>query len=251
MSIDTKTIYPESLYQQSATRCVFAYHGEQPSGEVQNLVAGGPSAAKNTGFLDAELWASRTGWMTFGGTTKFATAPADGTQVTMDGQSLIVTARIKKTVGAHVAATRYIAGNYTPGSNTGGFVIQVTTAGACGLTVSPVGGSAANVFAPSGTITDGTTANEVSLVWVASRDGLGRVARDGVQVATSAIPGAANANLRGGFDLKLGGVTESFEIKQIAAYQVPLDLADIPLALLFDWSYRHPGAVIPDWVFGL
>jgi hypothetical protein len=88
-------------------------------------------------------------------------------------------------------------------------------------------------------------------VWVASRDGLGRVARDGVQVATSTISGAANANLRGGFDLKIGGVTESFEIKQIAAYQVPQDLADIPLALLFDWSYRHPGAVIPDWVFGL
>lgn len=251
MSIDTKTIYPESLYQQSATRCVFAYHGEQPSGEVQNLIAGGPSAAKNTGFSDAELWSTRSGWMTFAGTSKFVTAPAAGTQVTMNGQSLIVTARIKKTIGAHVAATRYLAGNYTPGSNTGGFVIQATTAGAIALTVTPVGGSAYNVFAPSGTLTDGTTANEVDLVWVASRDGFGRAGRGGAQVGTSTISGAANANLLGGWDLKIGGQQESFEIKHLAAYQVPLDLANIPLALLFDWSYRHPGAVIPDWVFGL
>lgn len=251
MSINTSTIYPESLYQADSTRCVFAFHGEQPSGEVQNLVSGGPSAAKNTGFTDSELWSTRPGWMTFGGSTKFATAAATGTQVTMNGQSLIVTARIKKTLGAHVAATRYLIGNYTPGSNTGGFVIQATTAGACGLTVTPVGGSAYNVFAPSGTLTDGTTANEVSLVWIASRDGFGRVGSAGVQVATTTIAGAVNANMKGGFPLKIGGVTESFEIKHLAAYNVPLDLADIPLELLFDWSYRHPGAVIPDWVFGL
>ena len=251
MSILTSTIYPESLYKAGATRCVFAYHGEQPSGEVQNLISGGPSAAKNTGFLDSELWGARPGWMTFGGTTKFVTAAASGTQLTMNGQSLIVTARIKKSLAAQVSATRYIAGNYTPGANTGGFVLQATTAGACGLTVTPVGGSASNIFAPSGTLTDGTTANEVSLVWVATRDGFGRVARDGVQVATTTIAGAANANLKGGFDLKIGGVAESFEMKHIAAYQVPLDLAGIPLELLFDWSYRHPGAVIPDWVFGL
>ncbi len=251
MSIEIKTIYPEKLYQGNSTRCVFAFHGEQPSGEVENLIPGGPSAVKNSGFSDAELWSTRSGWMTFAGTSKFVTAPANGTQVTMNGQSLIVTARIKKTLAAHVAATRYLARNYTPGSNTGGFVIQTTTAGAVGLTVSPLGGSGYNVFAPSGTLTDGTTANEVNLVWVASRDGFGRVGQGGVQVGSSTISGAANANLLGGWDLKIGGQQESFEIKHLAAYQVPLDLAGIPLDLLFDWVDRHPGAVIPDRVFGL
>lgn len=249
MSIATKLIVPESSYRSS--RCVFAYHGEQVGGEIENLVQNGPAAVKNAGFTDPELWDARKGWMTFSGVTKFATAPADGTQVTMDGQSLIVTVRIKKTLAAHVAATRYLAQNYTPGQNTGGFLLQVTTGGACGLTVAPVGGSGVNVFAPSGTITNGSVANEVNLVFVASRDGLGRVGNGGVQIGTSTITAAANADLAGGYPLVIGGAAESFELKHLAAYQVPLDLADIPLDLLYDWVDRHPGALIPDWVLGV
>ena len=250
MSIETKLIYPESEYAKASTACVFLFHGEQPSGEVQNLVVGGPAAAKS-GMTDADLWGTVPGVMSFTGTGQKVIAPAAGTQVTLDGQSLIITARIKKKLAAHVAATRYLFGNYTPLVNTGGFVMQVTTAGAAGITVTPVGGSAYNVFAPSGTITDGTTANERHIVWVVSRDGFGRAGVDGIAAGTTTIAGAANANLQGGFDFSMGGVTEGFELTHVGAYQVPLDLDDIPLALLYDWSYRHPGAMIPDWVFGV
>lgn len=251
MSIETKLIYPESEYAKSSTACVFLFHGEQPSGEVENLVVGGPAAAKISGFTDSQLWEATPGVMSFTGTGQKVVAPAAGTQVTLDGKSLIITARIKKKLAAHVAATRYLFGNYTPSVNTGGFVLQITTGGAAGITVTPVGGSAYNVFAPSGTITDGTTANERHIVWVVSRDGFGRSGVDGIAAGTSTIAGAANANLQGGFDFSMGGVTEGFELTHVGAYQVPLDLADIPLALLYDWSYRHPGAMIPDWVFGL
>lgn len=250
MSIETKLIYPESEYAKSSTACVFLFHGEQPSGEVQNLVVGGPAAAKS-GMTDADLWGTVPGVMSFTGTGQKVIAPAAGTQVTLDGKSLIITARIKKKAAAQVAATRYLFGNYTPLVNTGGFVMQVTTAGAAGITVTPVGGSAYNVFAPSGTITDGTTANERHIVWVVSRDGFGRAGVDGIAAGTTTIAGAANANLQGGFDFSMGGVTEGFELTHVGAYQVPLDLDDIPLALLYDWSYRHPGAMIPDWVFGV
>lgn len=251
MSIETELIYPESNYTSESTACVFLYHGEQPSGEVENLVVGGPAAAKISTLTDAELWETVPGVMSFTGTDQKVVAPAAGTQVTLNGQSLIITARIKKKLAAQVAATRYLFGNYTPLSNTGGFVLQITTAGAAGITVTPVGGSAYNVFAPSGTITDGATANERHIVWVISRDGFGRSGVDGLAAGTTTIAGAANANLQGGFDFSMGGVAEGFELTHVGAYQVPLDLADIPLDLLYDWSYRHPGAMIPDWVFGV
>lgn len=250
MSIKTELIYPESEYAKASTACVFLFHGEQPSGEVQNLVVGGPAAAKS-GMTDADLWGTVPGVMSFTGTGQKVVAPAAGTQVTLNGQSLIITARIKKKLAAHVAATRYLFGNYTPLVNTGGFVMQVTTAGAAGITVTPVGGSAYNVFTPPGTITDGTTANERHIVWVVSRDGFGRSGVDGIAAGTTTIAGAANANLQGGFDFSMGGVTEGFELTHVGAYQVPLDLSDIPLQLLYDWSYRHPGAMIPDWVLGV
>lgn len=251
MSIKTELIYPESEYAKASTACVFLYHGEQPNGEVENLVVGGPAAVKAAGITDANLWETVPGVMSFTGVAQFVEAPAAGTQVTLDGQSLIVTARIKKKLAAHVGSTRYLFGNQKPGTNTGGFVVSVTAAGATALIVTPVGGTPYNNFAPSGTITDGTTANEVHLVWVTSRDGFGRAAANGVQVGTTTIAGAANANLRGGHPFYIGSQLEGFELTHVGAYQVPLDLADIPLALLFDWAYRHPGAMIPDWVLGL
>jgi hypothetical protein len=252
MSIETELIYPESEYAKASTACVFLYHGEQLNGEVQNLVVGGPAAVKAAGITDADLWETVPGVMSFTGAAQFVEAPSQGTQVTLDGQSLIVTARIKKKLAAHVGSTRYLLGNYKPGTTSGGFVVSVTTNGAAGLTVSAAGGGAGiNNFAPSGTITDGTTATEKHLVWVTSRDGFGRSAVDGVQAGTTTIASAAGINLQGGNPFYMGSQIEGFELTHVGAYQVPLDLADIPLALLFDWSYRHPGAMIPDWVFGL
>jgi hypothetical protein len=250
MSIKTQLIYPENEYAKKSTACVFLYHGEQPNGEVENLVVGGPAAVKNVGFTDAQLWETVPGVMSFTGAGQYVEAQSQGTQVTLDGQSLIVTARVKKKLGAHVGSTRYLLGNYRPGTTSGGFVVSVTSSGAAGLTVSAAGGGAGiNNFSPSGTITDGTTANEKHLVWVTSRDGYGRSAVDGVQAGTTTIASAAGINLHGGNPFYMGGQIDGFELAHVAAYQVPLDLADISVALLFDWSYRHPGAMIPDWVF--
>jgi hypothetical protein len=251
MGLNTQIIYPESEYSRHATRCAFLFHGEQLSGEIENLLLNGPSAAKVTGFTDAQLWDATPGVMSFTGVGQYAEAPAEGTQVTLDGQSLIVTARIKKKLATHVVGTRYLFGNYKPGTTTGGFVCSVTTSGACGVTVTPVGGAAVNAFAPSGTITDGVIANERNLVWIISRNGQGRIGVDGVQAATATMTALQGANLRGGNPFYIGSQVEGFEMTHIGAYQVPLDIADIAVAQVFDWAYQNPAAMIPDWVFGL
>ena len=98
-----KQVFPESLAVPS-TYCKYFYRGEQSTGDVENKVSTGALAVKNAGFLDAALWATPGYMAVGGGTGNFCTVAASTHDATLNGYSLIVTARIKKAAAAFPAA---------------------------------------------------------------------------------------------------------------------------------------------------
>ena len=248
-------VYPEALYKPSAHARYF-FRGEQAAGEAENLVVGGDVASKAASFSDATLWATPGFMAVGGGANNYLTVPAATHDVSLVEHSLIVALRIQKAVAAHVASEQYLVNSYNPGSTTGGIIIGVRTDGSIRCYLNATDGTTFNVTSAAGVITDGSTANERTVVFAFPRESgvSAAVAVDGIQsnaVTASAIAGKSMAGSRA---MRIGvpqggGALDAYRIAGLSAYQVPKHLGALDLPQIYDWAFRHPGVPMPDWVF--
>jgi hypothetical protein len=248
-----KQVFPESLVSPS-TFCKYFYRGEQSVGDVENK-AGGALAVKNSGFLDAALWATPGYMAVGGGTGNYCTVVPATHDATLNGYTLVVTARIKKAAAAFPAAEQYIISSYDPGVNQGGIVISCRTDGQARCYLNTTDNTTINANTAAGALTNGTTANERSLVFFFPRESGSAWAMidalDGNSSAASTVAGkslAGNRNMRIGLG-QAGVANDAYLVAAFAAYQVPADLSSIDRKSVGDWALRNPGQPIPDWVF--
>jgi len=249
-----KQVFPESLVSAS-TYCRFFFRGEQSAGDMENKVAGGALAVKNAGFADGTLWAT-AGYATVGGATaNYCTLAPSAHDFTLAGFSLIVTVRLQKVLPAKPAAEQYIAASYNPGSTTGGIIVSCRADGSARCYVNALDGSTVNANTDADVVTDGTTANEKSLVFFFPRESGSAWSMIGVlDDNSSAAAIVAGKSLAGGRDMRIGsslagGAIDGYRIAAFGAYQVPADLASIDRKQVGDWCMRNPGVQCPDWVF--
>ena len=249
-----KQVFPESLVSPS-TFCKYFFRGEQSAGDIENKVAGGAPAVKNAGFTDGTLWAT-AGYATVGAATaNYCTLAAATHDVTLNGYTLIVTARIKKAAAAFPAAEQYIAASYNPGTNTGGIILSCRTDGSARCYVNATDGTTVNANTAANVLTNGSAATERALVFFFPREGGSAWAMiDTLDGNSSAASTIAGKSLVGGRDMRIGsslagGAIDGYGLAAFAAYQVPADLANIDRKAVGDWTLRNPGQPIPDWVF--
>lgn len=249
-----KQVFPESLVSPS-TYCKYFYRGEQSVGDVENKVDGGALAVKNAGFLDAALWGT-PGYMAVGGGTGNYCTVAPGTHdVTLNGYTLVVTARIKKAAAAFPAAEQYIISSYDPGVSQGGIVISCRTDGQVRCYLNTTDNTTINANTAAAALTNGTTSNERALVFFFPREsGSAWAMIDALDGNSSAAATVAGKSLAGGRNMRIGlgqaGVAnDAYLVAAFAAYQVPADLSSIDRKSVGDWTLRNPGQPIPDWVF--
>lgn len=249
-----KQVFPESLVAPR-TYCKYFFRGEQSAGDIENKVAGGALAVKNTGFTDGTLWAT-PGYATVGGASaNYCTLAAATHDVTLNGFTLIITARIKKAAAAFPAAEHYIAASYNPGSNTGGIILSCRTDGSARCYVNSTDGTTINANTAANVLTNGSAATERSLVFFFPREaGSAWSMIDALDGSSSAASTVAGKSLVGGRDMRIGaplggGSIDAFGVAAFAAYQVPVDLSSIDRKSVGDWALRNPGQPIPDWVF--
>lgn len=252
--ITVKQVFPESLVSPS-TYCRFFFRGEQSVGDMENKVAGGPLAVKNAGFLDATLWGT-AGYATVGGgAANYCTLSPAAHDFTLNGFTLVITARIRKALAAYPAAEQYIVASYNPGSNTGGIVLSCRTDGAARCYVNAQDNTTVNANTAANIITNGTTATERALVFFFPREGGSAWAMiDAVDGNSSAAATVSGKSLVGARDMRIGaalagGAIDAYGIASFAAYQVPADLTSIDRRAVGDWLLRNPGQPVPDWVF--
>lgn len=247
-------VYPESL-QAPASYCKYFFRCEQSAGDVDNLVVSGAQAIKNTGFLDATLWAT-AGYATVGAAAaNYCTLAASTHDLTLDGMTLVFTVRVKKAAAAYPGAEQYIVASYAPGTNNGGIILSCRTDGAARLYMNAADGTVASVSTDAGVITNGTTANERSLVFFAPREGGSAWSHvDAIEDNSGSIAAIAGKSLAGGRSMQIGaplggGSIDGYQIAALAAYLVPKNLSAIDRNQVADWALRHPGVAAPDWVF--
>lgn len=249
-----KQVFPESLVSPS-TYCRFFFRGEQASGDIENKVSGGPLAVKNTGFTDATLWAT-AGYATLGGAAaNYCTLDKVAHDFTLAGLTLVITARIKKAAAAFPAAEQYIAASYDPGTNTGGIILSCRTDGSARCYVNAQDGTTVNANTAANVLTNGSAANERSLVFFFPREsGSAWSMIDALDGNSSAASTVAGKSLAGGRDMRMGaalagGSIDAYGVAAFAAYQIPADLSSIDRRAVGDWCLRNPGQPVPDWVF--
>lgn len=249
-----KQVFPESLVSPS-TYCKYFYRGEQSAGDVENKVSGGALAVKNAGFLDGSLWATPGYMAVGGGTGNYCTVVPATHDVTLNGLTLVVTARIKKAAAAFPAAEQYIAASYDPGTSQGGIILSCRTDGQVRCYVNATDNTTVNANTAAGALTNGTTANERALVFFFPREaGSAWAMIDALDGNSSAASTVAGKSLAGGRNMRIGvglaGVAnDAYLVAAFAAYQVPADLSSIDRKAVGDWTLRNPGQPIPDWVF--
>lgn len=254
MPINIKQVAPESM-QVPSQWCKYFFRGEQSAGDIENKVSGGALAVKNTGFLDATLWATPGYASVGGGAANFCTLAASTHDVTLNGYTLIVTARIKKAAVTFPAAEQYIAASYNPGSNTGGIIISCRTDGSARCYVNAQDGTTVNANTAANVLTNGSAATERALVFFFPREaGSAWAMIDALDGNSSAASTVAGKSLAGGRTMQIGaalagGAIDAYGIAALAVYQVPADLSSIDRKQVGDWVLRNPGQPCPDWVF--
>lgn len=248
-------VFPESLYVPSAF-CKYFLRGEQAAGEAENLVPGAATANKAASFTDGTLWAAPGFMSVGGGVNNYLTLAAATHDVTLNGFSLIVTLRLQKTAAAHVGAEQYLVNSYNPGSNNGGLIVAVRTDGSIRCYLNATDATSFNVTSAVGAITDGSTANERTVVFCFPREtGVSAtVAVDGIQSNAVTASAIAGKSMAGGRSMRIGvtqagGALDAFKVAALAAYQVPANLGSLDLPQLYDWAFRNPGLPMPEWVF--
>lgn len=249
-----KQIYPEALYEPSQY-CKYFYRAEQATGDMENSVITGALAVKNAGFLDGTLWAN-SGFATVGANAAYY-CTVDNNSHVLDhvNNTIIVTARIKKVAAAYPAAEQYIVASYNPGSVFGGIILSCRTDGSAKLYMNSTDNTTAAITSAVGTLTNGATATERSLVFVCPRNAVsGYVGVDGFDSSSSSFAGVVGKSIAGISTMRIGaplggGAIDGYQIAALAAYQVPVDFASINRPQVYDWAYRNPGIPMPDWVF--
>lgn len=250
-----KQVFPESLVSPS-TYCRFFYRGEQSVGDVENKNAAGVLAVKNTGFLDATLWAT-PGYMAVGGTAgNYCTVAAAAHDFSLVDYTMVYTVRIKKAAVTFPAAEQYIISSYNPGSTTGGIIVSCRTDGVARMYANAADGTTVNVSTAANVITNGSAAPERSLVFILPRDSGSSawVAVDAIEAASSSAATIVGKSFVGARDLRIGQgqattAIDAYQLAAVAAYAVPNNLANIDRRQIYDWALRNPGQPIPDWVF--
>lgn len=250
-----KQVFPESISNPSSY-CKYFYRCEQSSGDIENKVSGAALAVKNSGFLDGTLW-SAAGYANLGGGTgNYCTVASSTHDVTLNGYSLVVTARIQKTAGSYPGAEQYFIASYNPGSSTGGIIVSCRTDGAVRMYANSVSGSTVSVTSAAGVLWNGTSNNERSVVFIFPRESgvSAYVGVDAIESSSSPASSVAGLTLAGGNTMRIGGnlaggSIDGYKLAAIAAYQVPVDLGSLDRKQLYDWAFRNPGTPMPDWIF--
>lgn len=252
--MNIKQVFPESLVSPS-TFCRFFFRGEQSAGDIENKVSGGPLAVKNTGFTDGTLWGT-AGYATVGGASaNYCTLAPSAHDFTLNGYTLIITARIKKAAATLPAAEQYIAASYDPGTSTGGIILSCRTDGSARCYVNATDGVTVNANTAASVLANGSVANERSLVFFFPREaGSAWSMIDALDGNSSAASTVAGKSLAGGRSMRIGaalagGSIDAYGLAAFAAYQVPADLSSIDRRAVGDWCLRNPGQPVPDWVF--
>lgn len=252
-----QAIYPRDAYP-APSYCKYFYLCAQVSGDVENKIAGAASAVKNTGLTDGELWAN-PGYATLGGAAgNYATVAAATHDLTLNGFTLVVCARVKKSAAALPASEQYFIASYDPGVNTGGIIMSCRADGAARLYCNSVGGTTVNVTTAASVITDGATANERTLTFIFPRE-TGQSAWagvDGLEKTSAPASAIAGQSLAGGRSMRLGeplagGTIAAYQVGSFHAYMVPRDMSAMNRTAIHNWAWRNPHLPIPDWVFGL
>ena len=245
-----KQVFPESMNSPSQY-CRYFFRCEQASGDIENKVSGGASATKNTGFLDATLWAT-AGYATVGGgASNYCSLAAAAAALDHVNYTIVITARVLKAAAALPGSEEYVVAGYTPGSTTGGIILAARTDGSARLYVNTTDNTTVNLTTAASALTDGITATERSLVFIIPRQtGVsGSVGMDAIERATAPMSTIAGKSIAGGNALKLGGTTSAYRLAAFAAYQIPVDSTSLNAAQIYDWAFRNPGIPMPDWVF--
>lgn len=244
-----KQVFPESLNSPSQY-CRYFFRCEQSTGDMENKAAGNVLAVKNTGFTDATLWAV-PGYATVGGgASNFCTLPASAADLDHINNTIVFTARIKKVTAALPASEDYLVSSYTPGSVFGGIILSCRTDGSARLYCNSTDNTTVNVTTGASAITDGTTANERSLVFIVPRQSASAsVGMDAIERATAPFASLVGKSIAGGNPLKFGGISNGYRLADFAAYPIPVDSTALNSQQIYDWVFRNPGVPIPDWVF--
>lgn len=257
MPISQQVVFPPDAYP-APSYCKYFYLGAQPSGDIANSIAGKAAAVKNAGLTDGEVWAN-PGYATVGGGAgNYATIDPATHDLSLNGFTVVVAARIKKVAAAFPGAEQYIIASYAPGSQAGGIILSCRTDGAARMYVNTVGDVAASVTTPANTLTNGTTATERTVSFIFPREAgvSSSCGVDGIQVATAPATTVAGASLAGGRAMRFGeplsgGTIDAYQFGSFQAYMVPRDLSAMSVAAIHNWVWVNPHLPIPDWVFGL
>jgi hypothetical protein len=250
-----KQIYPEVLAVPSSY-CKYFLRGEQLTGDAENAIVGAGLAVKNTGYLDSSLWANPGYMAVGGGAANYLTLDSATHDLTLNGFSLVITARILKSAGAFPASEQYIVNSYNPGANTGGIIISCRTDGGAKCYANATDGTTVGITSASGALTNGTTPTERSCVFVFPRESSvsAVIAIDGITSGSSAATTLAGKSLASGRAMRIGvtqagGAVDAYKVAALGAYLVPRDMYAMDLNQIYDWAFRNPSTPMPDWVF--
>lgn len=257
MPLTQQAIYPRDAYATTPSAKWF-YLGAQASGDIENKVSGKAVAAKNVSFTDPTCWAT-AGYATVGGgASNYCTIDPSTTDLdSLAGGCLIVAIRMKKVAAAFPAVENYVFASYKPGSQYGGIVIASKTDGGCRLYVNSTDNTTASLTTAANVITNGTTANEHTYVFMVPGDGgNGYIGIDGLEVVSSSMAALAGKTMAGGWGGRLGislaGV--AIDAHQVASFQVycpRVSLTTINRQAVYDWVQKNPHLRIPEWMWGL
>lgn len=257
MPLNRQVIFPRDAYP-TPNYCKFFLLGSQAAGDIDNSIPGKAKAIKRVELTDGECWLT-PGYATVGGgATEYATLDAGTAALdSLATSSLIFAVRVKKIAAAYQAAEGYLYSSYKPGSEYGGIVFSHLTSGAARLYINATDGTTVSLTTGANVITNGTTANERTLVFIVPREGgNGYIGIDGLESITSSVAAVAGKPLAGGWDGRIGvsrsGIAADLHgLASLQAYSVPLAGASINRLAVYDWVQRNPHLPIPDWVFAL
>lgn len=274
-------IYPQSSYRAQSSYLRYALQCAQSyvatTDTIPTLTAGGvagsvvtPHASIATGFFNVAA-----GYVGVGGAgNNNGTLPAAAHDVSLVDTSLIFVIRLKKTLPAFPASAAVgtiLASTTSVSSAQGGIILQCQTTGRLMLSLIAAGSGTQptdSLFTSAAKpLVDGiSTPVERQYVFYMPRNSATTFSScDGVESAnTSNTANVFGRSLAGGNDMCIGGTLvggtiEGFQISQFDCYAVPFDssaLTSSSTAMsqstrrrIWDWTFKNPGAVVPDWVF--
>ena len=257
MSIPQVKVFPRDAYAVPSLARFF-YLCAQNSGDIGNLLPGGPAATKFSGLSDAICWQT-PGFATTGGSpTQRAEIPGSVASLgSLATHSIVLTARLKKTAVALPAAEQQLYASYQPGSQHGGLAITLQPNGGVRIYVSAADSTVASITTAANVLTNGSAAPERTITFILPREGLNAaIGVDGVEAVTASMATLAGKDLSATRTARLGvalngTAADLCGIASFAIYAVPQPGANLSRPHIHEWAHRNPHLPIPDWIFGL